>query len=338
MGRVLMDVGGYMNNPDTLRGGFHFYDVRIGFKGKYDEHYYFKVDIGFLHNKIAAKDIFVGYRDKRYSLQVGQFYEPFSMDMLCSTSDMHFPQVAGATYAFCTSRRIGVLYIYDDKKYSLSLGVFSNASFAKEQRDFKAYSFSSRFIYRFLYTPESVFSLGISPSWGKTGDGINLSSVGVSSWEDVAISSVDLPDARSRFKIGGELLYLNSKLSFLSEYMYLNVKRAMSSSYRSMGFYGQLSYIFSGAQYVYDNSASCLERPQSRSWELIFRYDYLNQYDGRSQVYGGSFHDFSLGVNCYLNKYIAAKFSYSLIKPIKQLQIGDMSAFSMLQSRIQFVF
>ncbi|WP_390438246.1 porin [Bacteroides uniformis] len=76
-----------------------------------------------MHNKVTAKDIFVGYRDKGHSLQVGQFYEPFSMDMFCSTSDMHFPQVAGVTCAFGISRRIGLLYAYDDKKYSLSLGL-----------------------------------------------------------------------------------------------------------------------------------------------------------------------------------------------------------------------
>lgn len=54
---------------------------------------------------------------------MNQLYEFFSMDMLCSTSDMHFPQMAGVTCAFGISRWIGLLYAYDDKKYSLSLGL-----------------------------------------------------------------------------------------------------------------------------------------------------------------------------------------------------------------------
>ena len=72
---------------------------------------------------------------------MGQFYEPFSMDMFCSTSDMHFPQVAGVTCAFGISRRIGLLYAYDDKKYSLSLGLsvytkLSNAFYRKMCKEY----------------------------------------------------------------------------------------------------------------------------------------------------------------------------------------------------------
>ena len=338
MGRVLMDAGKYVNGLDTLQCGIHFSDVRIGFKGRYNNYYYFKVDIGFSNNKILAKDIFVGYRNKEHTFQLGQFYEPFSMDMLGSTSDMRFPQVASSTYAFGISRKIGILYNYDDKKYSISLALFSDASFAKVQRDFNAYSLAGRFIYRFLYTSETVFSLSASPSWSKTGNEVNISSVGISSWEDVAISKVNLSDARSRFKIGGELLYLNSKISFQSEIMYANIKRLASNSYQAMGYYSQFSWILSGAQYVYDRASSCLERPQPRSLEIAIRYSYLDQNDNHSQINGGCFQDFSIGLNYYFNKYIAAKLSYSLLKPIKDIQIGNKSAFSMLQLRTQFVF
>ena len=338
MGRVLMDAGQYIGAPDTLREGVHFWDVRLGFKGKFDNSCFFKVDIGFAGNKVKAKDVFVEYTSGKHTVRVGQFYEPFSMDVLGSTTDMRFPQVAGMALAFANSRKTGVMYTYGKSCYNFSLGLFSEASMAEEQRDLERYSVAGRFVVRPVLTDKEVMAVTVAPSWCKTGRELTISSSGVSSWEEVAITKAEITDARSRFKVGGEFLYLTPKFSFQSEYMFSSVSRYTGAAYSSMGVYGQLSWIVSGAQYTYDSASSCVERPKSRSFELVARYDYLDQNDGKAEIHGGKFHDFSLGVNCYLNKFIAAKLSYSVLKPQGDNPIHCNRAFSMVQLRTQLAF
>lgn len=147
IGRVLMDAAA-VSNSDTLHGGVYFYDVRLGVKGKVNDNYFFKLDVGFANNKVKAKDIYVGYRYKNHTFQAGQFYEPYSSDMLASTTDMRFPQVAGSTFAFGVSRRLGVMYNYDGERYGLNAGVFSDASNSEGQIGMKAWSMAGRLLYR----------------------------------------------------------------------------------------------------------------------------------------------------------------------------------------------
>ncbi len=335
--RVLMDAAA-VSNSDTIKGGVYFYDVRLGVKGKVNDNYFFKLDIGFANNKVKAKDVYVGYRYKNHTIQAGQFYEPYSSDMLASTTDMRFPQVAGSTFAFGVSRRIGVLYNYDEKKYGLSAGVFSDGSNSEGQRGMNAWSLAGRVLYRPVYTNKEVLHISAAPSWRKIDGKLTIASVGVSSCEDVSVTKATLNDAKSQFKIGTEFLYMNQKISFQSEYKYSKVSRDAAPSYDVMGVYGQLSWMVFGPQYGYDTASSCTVRPQTKSLELVLRYDYLNQDDSNAGIKGGSFHDLSLGVNYYLNKNIAAKLSYSVLKPLSNLPINDNSTYSMLQSRLQFTF
>lgn len=165
---------------------------------------------------------------------------------------------------------------------------------------------------------------------------LTIASVGVSSWEEVSVTKATLDDAKSQFKIGTELLYMNQKFSFQSEYTNSTVNRDAAPSYNVMGVYGQLSWMVYGPQYGYDRASSCTERPKTKSLELVLRYDYLDQDDSHAK--GGSFHDLSLGANFYINKNIAAKLSYSVLKPLSDLPINDKSTYSMLQSRLQFTF
>ncbi len=66
--------------------------------------------MGYAGNKVAIKDAFATYSYKNSSIQIGQFYEPFSLDMICSTFDLRFNQSPGAVLALTNSRRMGVAY------------------------------------------------------------------------------------------------------------------------------------------------------------------------------------------------------------------------------------
>ena len=54
------------------------------------------MEVGYVGNKVSIKDAFAAYTSGKHIIQVGQFYEPFTLDMLCSTYDLRFhpqPQV-----------------------------------------------------------------------------------------------------------------------------------------------------------------------------------------------------------------------------------------------------
>ena len=63
-----------------------------------------KVEIGYVGSKVSIKDAFATYTSGKHIIQVGQFYEPFTMDMLCSTFDLRFHQSPGSVLAMTNSR------------------------------------------------------------------------------------------------------------------------------------------------------------------------------------------------------------------------------------------
>lgn len=69
-----------------------------------------KADIGLGGNKVAIKDLLLNYHFKHGVLSLGNAYEPYSMDMLISTTDMRFHQSAGSVLAFTDGRKLGLTY------------------------------------------------------------------------------------------------------------------------------------------------------------------------------------------------------------------------------------
>ena len=84
-------------------------DFRVGFKATYRQ-CEMKADIGLGGNKVAIKDLLLNYHFKHGVLSLGNAYEPYSMDMLISTTDMRFHQSAGSVLAFTDGRKLGLTY------------------------------------------------------------------------------------------------------------------------------------------------------------------------------------------------------------------------------------
>ena len=108
-GRMLMDGGVYLRNDNHFGNGMEFNDLRVGMKATY-QRWDMKVEIGYVGSKVSIKDAFATYTSGKHIIQVGQFYEPFTMDMLCSTFDLRFHQSPGSVLAMTNSRRLGVPY------------------------------------------------------------------------------------------------------------------------------------------------------------------------------------------------------------------------------------
>ncbi|HSW71445.1 MAG TPA: porin, partial [Gammaproteobacteria bacterium] len=109
---------------------------------------------------------------------------------------------------------------------------------------------------------------------------------------------------------------------FFGEYFYMNVKRpqptVMPSSFpfkqtvRFQGWYFQGSWLLTGESREYtmaDGTFSTIKPTHCYgAWELAARYAYVNLTDG--DIYGGSQHTLTLGVNCFYNEHVRFSVNY----------------------------
>lgn len=171
-GRMLMDGGIYLKNPNHFGNGMEFNDLRIGVKATYGD-WRMKLEMGYAGNKAAIKDAFAVYTYKNNSFQIGQFYEPFSLDMLCSTFDLRFNQSPGAVLALTNSRRMGAAYSYNTKHYYFCGGLFTDNDLSNLKNVSQGYAVDARLVYRPVYEKGKLLHLGIA-AIHRTPDGVTL--------------------------------------------------------------------------------------------------------------------------------------------------------------------
>lgn len=347
-GRMLMDGGVYFKNPNHFGNGTEFSDLRIGADVIY-QNWKMKLGVGFVGNKVAVKDAFVTYVfNKKHSVQIGQFYEPFSMEMLCSTFDLRFNQSPGVVLALTNSRRMGVTYSYITKYYSLCGGVFADNDLNNMKNVSQGYAIDVRFVYRPLYDKDRLVHVGIAgvrrtPDGAlpdeKNRDTFIYKSPGVSTIDNRDLLLANVDNAKSQLKLGVELLIYYHKFLLQSEYIRAHVDRKNNlANYRAQGAYAQCSWLLIGHHYLYDEELACPGRPDGKSLELCTRFNYLTLNDGAAGVEGGMQKDFSIGLNYYLNKHVAFKLNYSYFIPGAHIKEIEKTNFSVLQGRFQFIF
>lgn len=347
-GRMLMDGGVYFKNPNYFGNGTEFSDLRIGADVIY-QNWKMKLGVGFVGNKVAVKDAFVTYVfNKKHSVQIGQFYEPFSMEMLCSTFDLRFNQSPGVVLALTNSRRMGVTYSYTSKHYSLCGGVFADNDLNNMKNVSQGYAIDARFVYRPLYDKDRLVHVGIAgvrrtPDGAlpdeKNRDTFIYKSPGVSTIDNRDLLLANVDNAKSQLKLGAELLIYYHKFLLQSEYIRAHVDRKNNlANYMSQGAYAQCSWLLIGHHYLYDEELACPGRPEGKSLELCTRFNYLTLNDGAAGVEGGMQKDFSIGLNYYLNKHVAFKLNYSYFIPGAHIKEIEKINFSVLQGRFQFIF
>lgn len=344
-GRMLMDGGVYLKNPGDFGHGTEFNDLRIGVKASY-QNWGMKLEMGYAGNKAAIKDAFARYSYKNSSIQVGQFYEPFSLDMLCSTFDLRFNQSPGAVLALTNSRRMGIAYTYHTKHYYLCGGFFTDNDLSNLKNASQGYAIDGRFVYRPVYEKGKLLHLGLA-AIHRTPDGslaeeeirntFTYKSPGVSTIDNRNLLLAQVDNSTSQLKIGAELLVYYHKFFLQSEYIRAHVNRKDGiQDYVAQGMYAQCSWLLLGRNYLYDEEVACPGRPEGKSLELCARFNYLDLNDAGIQ--GGVQKDLSIGLNYYLNKHIAVKLNYSYFISGAYVKEINNNNFSVLQGRFQFIF
>lgn len=347
-GRMLLDGGIFLENDNHFGNGTEFADVRIGAKATYQD-WKMKLEIGYTGNKAAIKDAFASYTfHEKHSIQIGQFYEPFSLEMLCSTSDLRFHQSPGAVLALSNSRRIGIAYTYNTPYYYIAAGAFTDNDVSNLKNVSQGYAFDGRFVYRPVYSKGKLVHLGIASIYrtpdGSTEDGKDkhifiYKSPGVTTIDNRNLLFATVDHATHQIKIGAELLIYYHKFFLQSEYIHTHIKRdAGFKNYTAYGAYAQCSWLLIGNTYAYDQEVACPGRPNEKSLELCTRFNYLTLNDSKAGIYGGTQKDLSIGLNYYINQYIGFKLNYSYLIPGANIKEISEKNFSVIQGRFQFIF
>lgn len=345
-GRMLMDGGVFLKNENNFGNGTEFSDLRVGVKASYRQ-WDMKVEIGYAGSKVSIKDAFATYTSGKHILQVGQFYEPFTMDMLCSTFDLRFNQSPGAVLAMTNSRRLGTAYTYNSQHYYACGGFFTDNDISNVKNVSQGYAIDGRFVYRPVNESGKLLHVGMAAVY-RTPDGtlpeddntntFIYKSPGVSTIDNRNLILAEVDNARYQFELGAELLIYYQKFFLQSEYIRTQVKRRDGfTDYIGQGGYVQCSWLLMGDNYAYDEALACPSRPVGRALELCGRFNSVNMNDRSAGVLGGAQKDFSLGLNYYVNKHIGVKLNYSYVLPGSHIKEISSKNFSMFQARFQFI-
>lgn len=345
-GRMLMDGGVFLKNENNFGNGTEFSDLRVGVKATYRQ-WDMKVEIGYVGSKVSIKDAFTTYTSGKHILQVGQFYEPFTLDMLCSTFDLRFNQSPGAVLAMTNSRRLGVAYTYNSKHYYACGGLFTDNDISNVKNVSQGYAIDGRFVYRPVNEAGRLLHVGLAGVY-RTPDGampeddnVNTfiyKSPGVTTIDNRNLIFAEVDNARYQFKLGAELLIYYRKFFLQSEYIRTQVKRRDGfTDYTGQGGYVQCSWLLMGNEYAYDEALACPARPVGRALEICGRFNSVDMNDRGAEILGGAQKDLSLGVNYYINKHIGVKLNYSYVMPDSDIKEISSNNFSILQARFQFI-
>lgn len=345
--RGLLDaaVSGY--GKDDTQGYYRLEDFRIGFKATYKD-YELKTDIGLGGGKVAVKDLLINVHFNNSIISVGNGYEPFSMDMLTSTSDMRFNQSAAAVLAYTNSRRLGITYYSNSKNWLLATGLYTdndiNSLGGNQNNSFIS---TSRIIWRkHSHKAKTLLHIGCAVSF-KTKE-VNtdapptktISSEGVTSMLPCPMLETDITNMGSEIKGVAEMLYMSEKIMIQGEYFRNRFNRTGGNrAYSPHGGYIQCGLLLKGKGFDYDEIYGIPGRPSSdKAVELVARFNYTDMNDMASDILGGEEKDVSVGLNLYLNKYIGIKINGSYVWVGNHCNNFYQGNFFFAQTRLQYIF
>ena len=139
----------------------------------------------------------------------------------------------------------------------------------------------------------------------------------------------------NQWKLDLEMILLYNKWYFQGQYFLAHLNRFQADNYNGKGWYGQIGYMILGAKHNYNAATGMIVNPAPKSLEVLCRYNMIDLND--AGIRGGRLTDISLGMNYFINKYVAAKINYT------HMMVGNSSPkggddFGLIQARLQFSF
>lgn len=344
--RALLDATASSYGKEDVEGYYSLEDFRLGLHARYGR-YEFMSDLEFGRGDFSVMVLLLNYHFKNSVLSFGNGYEPFSLDMLISTIDLRFNQMAPSVTAFTNSPRLGFTYHYYNDNWYLATGLYTHNDMNKLGKDKKnAFISTSRAVWR-KHDEDTGDLLHIGGAFSYRTKETNkdnpigsISSFGVTSMFPESMYGATIDNMGSELKGQVEAVYASRKVLMQGEYFYDRMNRTGGKpAYNAHGGYIQGSYLIKGERFNYDSMYGVPGRPSSeKAIELVARFNYTDLNDDKSSIFGGEGKDLSVGVNFYLNKYVGVKFNGSYVWVGEGCNSFYDKDFFLAQARVQYVF
>lgn len=337
IGRVFFDGGAFFNDTTHLGNSFQVNDIRLGALIHFLEGWEAKIELGYGDSKIALKDVYLNYEYKENSFRLGYHFEPFG-NARVGTANFRFMTDAVSDKALGNSRKLGISYSYNQKWFNFMGGVFSDGDIQKSKPLDQGYSVAAKLVGRPLLQEKRLIHIGVAPRFNSSQDEVVFSAgspTDLLAKDDNTFLDARVDQVINQWKLDLETILLYDKWYFQGQYFLAHLNRFAADNYNGKGGYAQLGYMLIGAKHNYNPRTGMIVNPAPKSLELLLRYNNVNLND--AGIRGGRLSDVSVGMNYFINKYVAAKLNYT------RMMVGDSSPrggqnFDLLQGRVQFNF
>lgn len=348
-GRIQFDMA-WLSQDDSLSAAFgnhvsgvEFRRVRLFNEGQIYHNVHYKLQLDFASGGATFKDVFIElkYIPVVGNLRMGQFKEPFRLEVLTSSNYLTFME-RPSIIAFMPERNFGAM-IHNEmlgKRIGWQLGVFRNADEAGNDQDAgEDYNFTGRASWLLLNDAEHhrTMQIGVAYSSRSPKNGqYNATSRPAAHLAPKYVSTGTISDVSAMNLVNAEAVVIAGPLYVQSEYLTASASAPGNPSFS--GWYGQVSYFLTGEHKSLKSSYEGLDRvkpkqnagPTAGAWEVALRYGAINLNDG--DVHGGQMSEWTFGVNWYLNP--ATRFAANYVRA----DVKDIGKSSIFETRAQVDF
>lgn len=314
--RFSEDGGTFENAQTNRRKEFGFF---VRKKGVYDATaiYDFQAKVWLdVFFRLQTKALF---GDDYGAVRVGFMKTPVGFEGNTGTGSTSFLEASLPMQAIYANRRIGIEWATIRKAYLVQLGYYNGGNL---QGDLDGRMVAGRAAWTPRNATGDVLHLGLSVSrespYGST-DGrgrYTPPSVRLRATPEAGLATQRLVDSGVLSvtdhvdRRGAELLWIQGPWSVQGEYLDARVKLDEKPAYKAHGWYTFGSWVLTGESRGYSagNIADVVPKGPWGAVEVLVRYSTLDLDDGT--VPGGTEHDWTLGANWYLTKYLKLQANY----------------------------
>lgn len=335
IGRVFFD-GGVLTSDSTTTS-FQVNDIRLGVTARFMEDWEAKIELGYGDSKISLKDVYLNYTRENHSFRVGFHYEPFG-NARVGTTNYRFMTNASADRALGNKRKLGLSYSYNQKWLNIMAGIFSDGDIEKSKPFNQGYALVGKVVGRPWMEEKRVLHLGFAPRFSSSNDEFTFTAgapTDLLAKNDNIIAEAVVGKVINQWKLDAELIFLYDKWYLQGQYFLAHLNRFGTDNYNAKAGYVQAGYMILGAKHNYNAKTGMIVNPAPKSLEVLVRYDNVNL--NNAGIYGGRMSDISVGMNYFINKFVAAKINYTRMMPGKTA-LSVTEDYDVFQARIQFSF
>jgi phosphate-selective porin OprO/OprP len=307
-GRLIVDLTKYDEDEVDLGDGTELRQARFALEGTFDSAWGYELGVDFADGDADVKDAYVAYEGfKDAHLQIGQFKEPFGLEVSTSSGSITFMERALVS-ELAPGRHIGLGFATHGKSWSIAGGLFGGAfdDDSDDEGD-EAWGLSARFTGAPWRKKRKTLHFGFALSARSPDDEreISFDAEPESNLTDLSyLDTDDIDDVEQVDRYGLEAALVLGSWSIQAEYMLAKIERREDlSGLEFDGSYIYTSWIMTGESRNYNRrkgSFSGIE-PDSEggAWELALRVSELDL--NSEEVTGGAAKQVTLGLNWYAN-------------------------------------